>query len=45
VRRRWEHWQSADGDELNTFATVIIEANQQLSPIQPRMPVIIEKAD
>jgi putative SOS response-associated peptidase YedK len=41
----WEHWQSADGDELNTFATITTEANHQLSMIQPRMPVIIEKAD
>ena len=41
----WEHWQSADGDELNTFATITTEANYQLSMIQPRMPVIIEKAD
>jgi putative SOS response-associated peptidase YedK len=35
----WEHWQSADGDELNTFATITTEANHQLSMIQPRMPV------
>jgi putative SOS response-associated peptidase YedK len=41
----WEHRQSADGDELNTFATITTEANQLLSPIQPRMPAIIEKAD
>ena len=41
----WEHWQSADRDELTTFATITTEANRQLSPIQPRMPVIIEKAD
>jgi putative SOS response-associated peptidase YedK len=41
----WEHWRSADGDELTTFATITTEANQQLAPIQPRMPVIIEKAD
>src|SRR6202034_1175849 len=36
----WEHWRSADGDELTTFATITTEANRQLSPIQPRMPVI-----
>jgi putative SOS response-associated peptidase YedK len=41
----WEHWESADGHRLNTFATITTEANQQLSMIQPRMPVIIEKAD
>jgi putative SOS response-associated peptidase YedK len=41
----WEHWRSADGDEVNTFATITTEANRQLSSIQPRMPVIIEKAD
>jgi putative SOS response-associated peptidase YedK len=40
-----EHWQATDGDELNTFATITTEANQQLAPIQPRVPVIIEKAD
>jgi len=41
----WEHWESADGHRLDTFATITTEANQQLSMIQPRMPVIIEKAD
>ena len=34
-----------EGDELTTFATITTEANRQLSQIQPRMPVIIEKAD
>ena len=30
---------------MHTFSTITTDANQQLSMIQPRMPVIIEKAD
>jgi putative SOS response-associated peptidase YedK len=41
----WEEWRSPEGDKLHTFSTITTDANQQLSMIQPRMPVIIEKAD
>jgi putative SOS response-associated peptidase YedK len=41
----WERWKSPEGEELRTFATITTEANRQLSEIQDRMPVIIERAD
>jgi putative SOS response-associated peptidase YedK len=41
----WEEWRWPEGETLNTFSTITTDANQQLSLIQPRMPVIIEKAD
>jgi putative SOS response-associated peptidase YedK len=41
----WEAWNATDGDKLLTFSTITTDANEQLSSIQPRMPVIIEPAD
>ena len=37
--------ESPADETLRTFATITTEANLQLAMIQPRMPVIIEKAD
>jgi putative SOS response-associated peptidase YedK len=41
----WEEWQSPEGEVLRTFATMTTEANRQLSAIQDRMPVIVERDD
>ena len=41
----WKEWQSPEGEVLRTFATMTTEANRQLSGIQDRMPVIIERQD
>jgi putative SOS response-associated peptidase YedK len=41
----WERWRGPDDEVLHSFATITTDANQQLAPIQDRMPVIIEKAD
>ena len=41
----WEEWRSPEGEALATFSTITTNSNRQLSVIQPRMPVIIEKAD
>jgi putative SOS response-associated peptidase YedK len=41
----WEEWRSPEGENLRTFATITTAANQQLSVIQDRMPVIIERQD
>jgi len=38
----WERWKSPEGEEVQTFATITTDANQQLAGIQDRMPVIIE---
>jgi putative SOS response-associated peptidase YedK len=39
----WEAWKSPEDEWLTTFSTITTEANNQLSVIQDRMPVIIEK--
>lgn len=41
----WEEWQSPDEETLRTFATLTTPANPELSLIQERMPVIIERKD
>ena len=38
----WEHWQGADGSEIESFAIVTTDANALLRPLHPRMPVILE---
>ncbi len=40
-----EEWPSPEGEALTTFSTITTDANRQLSGIQPRMPVVIERAD
>jgi putative SOS response-associated peptidase YedK len=41
----WEGWRSPDGDILRTFAIVTTTANEQMSALHERMPVILEPAD
>jgi putative SOS response-associated peptidase YedK len=41
----WEKWGSPEGAEILTFATITTDANQKLSVIQERMPVILEQND
>jgi putative SOS response-associated peptidase YedK len=41
----WEEWRSPDGETLRTFATITTDANQTLSAIHDRIPVIIEPND
>jgi putative SOS response-associated peptidase YedK len=41
----WEEWESPEGERLQTFSTITTDANEQLSAIQDRMPVILEPAD
>jgi putative SOS response-associated peptidase YedK len=41
----WEEWRSPEGESLQTFSTITSDANHRLSAIQPRMPVIVERAD
>jgi putative SOS response-associated peptidase YedK len=38
----WETWRSPEGETMQTFATIMKNANQMLSAIQDRMPMIIE---
>ncbi|MEX2618366.1 MAG: SOS response-associated peptidase [Alphaproteobacteria bacterium] len=37
----WEHWQAAEGSELESCAIVTTDANAQLYDIHTRMPVIL----
>jgi len=39
----WEHWQGADGSEIESAALITTAANEALSPIHHRMPVILDK--
>ena len=41
----WEKWVSPEGEQFLSFATITTVANQQLSVIQDRMPVILEEKD
>lgn len=41
----WEHWQGADGSEIESCAIVTCAANDALGAIHHRMPVTIEAAD
>ena len=38
----WEHWMASDGSELESAAIITTAANETVSPIHHRMPVVIE---
>jgi len=37
----WEHWQDADGNELESCTILVREANSQVQAVHERMPVIM----
>lgn len=37
----WEHWQDADGNELESCSILVREANAQVRAVHDRMPVFI----
>ena len=37
----WDHWQDADGNELESCTILVREANAQVRPVHERMPVIM----
>ncbi len=37
----WEHWQDAEGNELESCSILVREASRQVSAVHARMPVII----
>lgn len=37
----WEHWQDANGNEIESCAILVREANRQVRPVHDRMPVMI----
>ena len=40
----WEHWQGANGSEIESAAIITTRANQTLAPIHHRMPVVLDRA-
>lgn len=41
----WEHWESADGDTIDSCTILTTAANDLLRPIHDRMPVILQPQD
>jgi putative SOS response-associated peptidase YedK len=41
----WTRWRKEDGEQIVTFAILTTEANAQVRPIHPRMPVILRPDD
>jgi putative SOS response-associated peptidase YedK len=37
----WEHWQDADGNELESCTILVREANEQVKAVHERMPLIM----
>lgn len=38
----WEHWQGADGSEIESAVILTTQANATVSPLHNRMPVILD---
>jgi putative SOS response-associated peptidase YedK len=41
----WDHWKDPKGEEIRSFTIITTKANDLLSEIHPRMPVILRKED
>jgi putative SOS response-associated peptidase YedK len=41
----WEHWQGADGSEVDSAVILTTDANAEVSRLHERMPVIIDSDD
>jgi putative SOS response-associated peptidase YedK len=41
----WEHWQGADGSEIESCALLTSAANDLMRPLHERMPVLLNEAD
>ena len=41
----WDAWKEKDGNWLQSYAIVTTEANELMSRIHPRMPVILHTRD
>lgn len=37
----WEHWQDANGNEIESCTILVRDANAQVRPVHDRMPVVI----
>ncbi|MEB3355929.1 MAG: SOS response-associated peptidase [Synechococcales bacterium] len=41
----WEHWQGADGSEIESCTILTTQASEAVQPIHQRMPVILKPED
>ncbi|MDX1484411.1 MAG: SOS response-associated peptidase [Alphaproteobacteria bacterium] len=41
----WDHWISPEGEDLTSFTIIVTDANDTVSPIHDRMPVILPEND
>jgi putative SOS response-associated peptidase YedK len=41
----WEHWQSSEGDTIDSCTILTTEASDLMEPIHNRMPVILDEPD
>ncbi|HEY9618920.1 MAG TPA: SOS response-associated peptidase [Crinalium sp.] len=41
----WEHWESAEGDRIDSGTILTTDANDLMQPIHDRMPVILHESD
>jgi len=41
----WERWEAPDGEPLRTVAVLTTAANDDVSPLHDRMPVVVERGD
>jgi putative SOS response-associated peptidase YedK len=41
----WDHWKDPKGEEIKSFTIITTKANDALSRIHPRMPVMLSKED
>lgn len=41
----WEHWDSVEGDEIQSCTILTTAANDKMQPIHDRMPVILDKTN
>jgi len=41
----WDHWKDPKGEEIRSFTIITTKANDVLSEIHPRMPVILRRED
>lgn len=41
----WEYWAGAGGDEIESFAVVVTDANARVAPVHDRMPAILAPED
>jgi len=39
----WEHWQGADGSEMETMTIITVDANADVAPVHERMPALLRR--